>query len=118
MALSGKIAGISGIVAGILTPNIGGLGWRIAFIGGLITAPLIYWGASGGRPEIVFTHPLWMTAFGGVLVGFGARLGGGCTYGHGVCGIARLSRRSIAATAIFMMSAVITVFVLHHLLGF
>jgi hypothetical protein len=116
MALNGRIAGISGILAGVMTPVKGDWTWRAAFIGGLFVAPLVVW-AAAGRPEVVFPHPLWMTVIGGALVGFGARLGGGCTSGHGVCGMARLSKRSIAATATFMATAIATVFVVDHLLG-
>lgn len=116
MALNGRIAGISGIVAGVLTPVSGEWAWRIAFVGGLFAAPFLVWLFSE-RPIVVFPHPLWLTIIGGLLVGFGARLGGGCTSGHGVCGMARLSKRSIAATLTFMVSAIITVFIVNHLLG-
>ena len=118
MAVNGRIAGISGIVAGALAPVRGDVSWRLAFIAGLIIAPLVLWFANAAKPEVIFTHPLWMVALGGLLVGFGARMGGGCTSGHGVCGMARFSKRSIAATATFMGTAIIVVFVLHHLLGF
>ncbi len=117
MAVNGRIAGISGIVAGALLPVRGDVIWRLAFVTGLFLAPLVVWFATADRPEVVFTHPLWMTALGGLLVGFGARMGGGCTSGHGVCGMARFSKRSIAATATFMTSAILAIFVLHHLLG-
>lgn len=116
MALNGRIAGISGIVAGVLTPLGGDWAWRLAFIAGLFAAPLMAW-MVGGRPQIVFPHPLWLTMIGGALVGFGARLGGGCTSGHGVCGMARLSKRSVAATLTFMTTAAATVFVVHHIWG-
>ncbi len=116
MALNGRIAGISGIVAGVLTPVKGDWTWRIAFISGLFVAPFAVWLVSG-RPEVIFPHPLWLTILGGLLVGFGARLGGGCTSGHGVCGMARLSKRSIAATMTFMAGAIVTVFIVNHLLG-
>jgi uncharacterized protein len=117
MLLTGRIAGISGIFGGLL--NVGGedRGWRIAFIVGLILAPLI----SGGigyaiaAPQLPASWTVIITA--GLLVGFGTRLGGGCTSGHGICGIARLSNRSIAATAIFMLTAIATVAVTRHLLG-
>lgn len=118
MALNGRVAGISGIVAGVLTPVRGDWPWRAAFIAGLFLAPFLVWLASADKPVVEFTHPLWLTALGGFAVGFGARLGGGCTSGHGVCGMARLSRRSIAATATFMSAAIATVFVLHQLMGF
>lgn len=118
MAVNGRIAGISGIVAGALTPVRGDVKWRLAFIAGLIIAPLVFWIATASKPEVIFTHPLWMVALGGLLVGFGARMGGGCTSGHGVCGMARFSKRSFAATATFMGTAIIVVFVLHQVLGF
>jgi len=116
MALNGRIAGISGIVAGVLTPAKGDWSWRAAFIAGLFVAPLVVW-ITADRPVVAFPHPLWLTVIGGLLVGFGARLGGGCTSGHGVCGMARLSKRSIAATLTFMGAAIITVFIVNHLLG-
>jgi hypothetical protein len=117
MLLTGRIAGISGIFGGLL--NVGGedRGWRIAFIAGLILAPLI----SGGigyamaAPQLPASWTIIIAA--GLLVGFGTRLGGGCTSGHGICGIARLSNRSIAATAIFMLTAIATVAVTRHLWG-
>ncbi len=118
MAFHGRVAGISGIVAGILTPAKGEWTWRAAFMGGLFVAPLVVWVVSADQPPVVFSHPIWMTIIGGVAVGFGARLGGGCTSGHGVCGMARLSKRSIAATVTFMSVAIVTVFVFHQLLGF
>jgi len=117
MALNGRIAGISGIVAGVMTPVKGDWTWRAAFVGGLFVAPLVYW-LFAGRPPVSFPHPLWLTVLGGALVGFGARLGGGCTSGHGVCGMARLSKRSIVATVTFMGAAIVTVFIVNQLLGF
>lgn len=117
MAVHGRIAGISGIVAGVLTPASGDWPWRVAFIAGLFAAPLAVWGLTGEKPGTTFLHPVWLVAIGGALVGFGSRLGGGCTSGHGVCGMARLSKRSIAATATFMATAIATIFLLHHGLG-
>lgn len=117
MALNGRIAGISGIVAGALTPATGDWAWRAAFILGLFAAPFAAW-IFTDKPAVTFPHPLWLTMIGGLFVGFGARLGGGCTSGHGVCGMARLSNRSIAATITFMTTAILTVFVVNHLLGF
>jgi uncharacterized membrane protein YedE/YeeE len=117
MMLTGRIAGISGILGGCLTPAAGDKIWRFSFIVGLIVAPV----ASGllGYPLPTTDMPAsWvMIAIAGLLVGFGARLGGGCTSGHGVCGIARLSARSIAATVIFMASAVVVVAIMRHGLG-
>jgi hypothetical protein len=117
MMLTGRIAGISGIFGGYLTLAAGDKVWRFAFIVGLILAPV----ASGllGYPLQIPDMPAnWvMIAIAGLLVGFGARLGGGCTSGHGICGIARLSARSIVATAIFMASAIVVVAVMRHGIG-
>jgi uncharacterized membrane protein YedE/YeeE len=113
----GRVAGISGILARVLVPVRGDFAWRAAFLLGL---PL------GATLVIRATHDLhgfaitasWPTLLlGGLLVGFGTALGSGCTSGHGVCGIARGSRRSIAATAVFMAAGVATTFVLRHVLG-
>lgn len=121
MALNGRIAGISGIVAGVMAPLRGegraDFSWRLAFIAGLIASPLILALVRGASISISAPHPLWMMAIGGLLVGFGTRLGSGCTSGHGVCGVARLSKRSFAATGVFMASAIATVFILHRLIG-
>src|SRR3954464_5632361 len=116
MLLTGRIAGISGIFGGLLKAGSDDRGWRLAFIAGLILAPLAAgWIGYGMLPPQM---PGWtVIAAAGLLVGFGTRLGGGCTSGHGICGIARLSVRAIVATVVFMMTAVITVAVTHHLLG-
>lgn len=118
MALNGRIAGVSGIVAGVLAPLRGegraDFSWRLSFVVGLIAAPLAVSLAQGAPVRIATPHPLWMTALGGLLVGYGTRLGSGCTSGHGVCGVARMSKRSLAATATFMTTAIVTVFVLHR----
>ena len=117
MMLTGRIAGISGILGGLLAPGANDKTWRIAFVAGLIAAPLIF--AAMGRSLAVPDMPAsWLVvAAAGLLVGFGTRLGSGCTSGHGVCGIARLSPRSIVATAIFMVAAVATVSIVRHVLG-
>lgn len=113
----GRIAGISGILGALWTPQAGDIAWRIAFLVGLIVAPLIYATAGGAAPRItVSVSPLLVVA-GGLLVGFGTRLGGGCTSGHGVCGLARLSSRSVVATAVFMATAIVTSLVLRHVIG-
>jgi uncharacterized membrane protein YedE/YeeE len=121
MALNGRIAGVSGVVAGIMAPLRGegreDVSWRVAFIAGLLAAPLLFGFLGGETVAISIPHPAWMMAIGGLLVGYGTRLGSGCTSGHGVCGIARLSPRSLAATATFMASAVATVFVVRHMIG-
>lgn len=117
MALNGRIAGISGIVDGVLSPSKPDFSWKLAFAGGLVVSPLLY-SIFAGVPDIVYPHGAWWMAAGGLLVGFGTRLGNGCTSGHGVCGIARMSARSIAATATFMATAVATVFLLDRAWGF
>lgn len=113
----GRIAGISGILGG----GLGGVargdrGWRIAFLAGLIVAPLFY-ALFVVAPAIVLDATPAVLVAGGLLVGFGTRLANGCTSGHGVCGLARLSRRSIVATAVFMASAAATVFLVRHGMG-
>jgi len=113
----GRIAGISGILGTLLAPRSGEIGWRAAFLGGLITAPALYAAAGGHLPPLSVTSSVPLLLAGGFLVGFGTRLGSGCTSGHGVCGMARLSPRSITATLTFMAAAVITVFVMRHLIG-
>jgi uncharacterized membrane protein YedE/YeeE len=117
MLLNGRIAGISGILAGLLTISSEDRGWRLAFIAGLIMAPIIsgFWGRPLPDPDMPASWLMIIAA--GFLVGFGARLGGGCTSGHGVCGIARLSRRSITATAMFMTTAAVVVAIMRHGLG-
>ena len=117
MALLGRIAGISGIVRGIIGPPPGEAGWRAAFLLGLVAGPLL-WGAMGGAvPPVELTAGPLMLAAGGVLVGLGTAIGGGCTSGHGVCGLARLSPRSLVATLTFMATGVATVFVTRHVIG-
>jgi uncharacterized membrane protein YedE/YeeE len=119
--MHGRVAGISGIVGGLVDPPqgtaAGDAGWRIAFLLGLLAAPLVYWTAGGGYPTATVTSSLPLLVAGGLLVGFGTRLGGGCTSGHGVCGMARLSPRSLAATLVFMAGGFATVFVARHLVG-
>jgi uncharacterized membrane protein YedE/YeeE len=112
----GRIAGISGILGGLAGAAAGDRGWRAAFLAGLVGAPLA-WALLAGAPEVeVAAGPLTLVV-AGLLVGFGTRLGSGCTSGHGVCGLARLSPRSVAATAVFMATAAATVFVLRHVVG-
>lgn len=117
LIVNGRIAGISGIIGGLLRPQGENPGWRIAFTAGLIAGPLIYRLAAGAIEPITISASLPILVAGGLLVGFGTNLGAGCTSGHGVCGIARLSRRSIVATAGFMLSAMITVYVVRHVLA-
>jgi uncharacterized membrane protein YedE/YeeE len=112
--LNGRIAGVSGILGGLLPPVRGDTGWRVAFIAGLLLAPLAY-ALFVPLPEatIEASYPTLIVA--GLLVGIGTRYGSGCTSGHGVCGISRLSPRSVAATLCFMASGALTVFVIRHL---
>jgi uncharacterized membrane protein YedE/YeeE len=117
MLLTGRIAGISGIFGGCLGFGAPDKGWRIAFIIGLIAAPLTgsLAGYSLAAPQLPASWIVIVAA--GLLVGFGTRLGGGCTSGHGVCGVARASPRSLVATAIFMGAAMVVVALTRHVLG-
>ncbi len=116
LLVGGRIAGISGIVGGLLKPVRGDVGWRLAFIGGLLAAPLTYSLFTAlPRPQIDASYGALLLA--GLLVGVGTRFGGGCTSGHGVCGISRLSLRSLLATLAFMGAGFATVFVLRHAIG-
>ncbi len=117
MLLNGRIAGITGIVGGAIAKAAGDRFWRLAFIAGLIVAPIISGLFGRPLPEPQMPASWLVIAAAGLLVGFGARLGGGCTSGHGVCGIARLSARSIVATAMFMATAMLVVAIARHGLG-
>ncbi len=113
---TGHVAGISGILGGMLAHKAHDRAWRLSFLIGLPVGALAIWTASlGERPQIE-SGPLMLVA-AGLLVGFGTRLGGGCTSGHGVCGMARGSKRSIVATLTFMAAGAVTVFVMRHVLG-
>jgi len=114
--LNGRIAGISGVLGGLLRPVRGDSAWRMAFVLGLVGAPLVYLlFAALPRPQIDAGYGALILA--GLLVGAGTRYGSGCTSGHGVCGLSRLSPRSLVATAAFMGAGFVTVFVTRHLLG-
>jgi len=117
LLLNGRIAGISGILGGLLAPPSRETGWRAAFVAGLVVAPLAYAGLGGSLPPVTVGASFPLLVLAGLLVGFGARLGAGCTSGHGVCGIGRGSPRSLAATGTFMAVAVLTVLVMRHLVG-
>ncbi|MDN3563514.1 YeeE/YedE family protein [Paeniroseomonas aquatica] len=114
---NGRIAGVSGVVSGLLVSRVHDAGWRLAFILGLIAAPLLYAAVAGGVPPIAVTSSTGLLIAAGLLVGFGARLGSGCTSGHGVAGIARLSPRSFVATGVFLTAGMVTVFVTRHVMG-
>ncbi|MBD0426477.1 YeeE/YedE family protein [Aquisalinus flavus] len=116
MASLGRIAGISGILGGALSLTGGDRGWRVAFLAGLLLPGVVVLAGIAPRPDIDFVANGWLLALAGLLVGFGTRLGSGCTSGHGVCGLARFSKRSLAATATFMAFGVATVFLIRHIL--
>jgi len=114
LAANGRIAGVSGILHGIFSPPEAQ--WRAWFISGLLLAGLA-WQAAGAPVPLREGFPLIWAAAAGLLVGFGTRMGGGCTSGHGVCGLGRMSARSLVAVIVFMAAGMISVFVVRHLLG-
>ncbi|WP_427914983.1 YeeE/YedE family protein [Ramlibacter sp. MMS24-I3-19] len=113
---NGRIAGISGILGGLLKPARGDVAWRVAFVAGLVGSPLLYM-LFANRPQLDIQAGNGALVVAGLLVGIGTRFGSGCTSGHGVCGISRLSPRSLVATASFMAAGFVAVFVARHLLG-
>lgn len=113
---NGRIAGISGILGGLLRPARNDWGWRLAFVAGLLAAPSVY-ALIAPLPVPRIEAGTAVLVIAGLLVGFGTRLGSGCTSGHGVCGLARMSPRSLAATLGFMAAGFATVFVVRHLLA-
>lgn len=118
MATMGRIMGATGILAGILPPiSRADFSWRLAIVAGMVSGPAAVYAFSGQMPEISIPIPLTLVLIGGFIVGIGVTFGSGCTSGHGVCGIARLSGRSIAATLTFMATTAITVFIVRHVLG-
>ena len=114
--LNGRVLGISGILGGLVKPQPGDAGWRIAFIAGLVAAPAL-WRLFGPLPEARVDASLAVLVISGLLVGWGTRYGSGCTSGHGVCGLARLSPRSLAATLAFMAAGFVTVYVARHVVA-
>lgn len=116
MAATGRIAGISGIFGGLLSGGRGDAAWRALFLAGLVLGAFAY-RLLEPAAQITVTNSWPLLVVGGLMVGFGTRLGQGCTSGHGVCGLARLSRRSLIATLSFMISGGVTVFVMRHLLA-
>jgi uncharacterized protein len=118
MVFNGRVAGISGIVRRLIVPEANSASVQaLAFLIGLIGAPLVWTAATGASISQTVTANLPLAAAAGLLVGFGAVLGGGCTSGHGVCGLSLLSWRSLVATAVFMTSAVLIVFIVRHIAG-
>ena len=118
MLTLGRIMGATGILGGALFPaSPGDRGWRLALLAGMITAPWVFKLLTGSTPTIQVPISPLMIAIGGLIVGVGVTLAGGCTSGHGVCGLARISRRSMVAVLSFMLSTAVTVFVVRHVLG-
>jgi uncharacterized membrane protein YedE/YeeE len=116
LLLNGRIAGISGILGGLLSPRAGDIQWRVAFVLGLVMAPLLY-RAWQPLPEVHVEAGYGVLVVAGLLVGVGTRYASGCTSGHGVCGLSRLSARSLSATLVFVATGVATVFAWRHLLS-
>lgn len=116
MASAGRITGISGILGGLFTFAPFTNMWRLAFVVGVVLSPFIFRKATGITPDYHVSSDVVILVIGGLLVGLGTVMGSGCTSGHGVCGMARLSKRSFFATAVFMISAVVTVFLVRHVL--
>ena len=116
LLLNGHLSGISGIVGGMLAQKTSNVGWRAAFVAGLLLGAFVYMLATGEALLLEMQASVPVLVAAGLLVGFGTRLGSGCTSGHGVCGIARLSKRSVVATSAFMVVAMLTVFLTHHVL--
>ena len=114
--LLGRIAGISGIIGGLLRPQEGDFGWRIAFLGGLLAAPVTY-SLATALPMLQIDAGVPVLAAAGLLVGIGTRYGSGCTSGHGVCGLSRFSPRSMVATLAFMAAGFISVFLVRHVIS-
>ena len=114
LLLNGRLAGVSGIAGGLTALKKGDMSWRVFFLGGLLVSALAYGFAEPSSTDITIDDSLPILVLGGLAVGFGTRMGGGCTSGHGVCGIARVSVRSLVATGIFMVVAATTVFIVRH----
>ncbi|MAF95786.1 MAG: YeeE/YedE family protein [Rhodospirillaceae bacterium] len=117
LAFNGHIAGITGVTRGILTPKEGDTVWRVVFLLGLIAGPLVFQAISGAPVKFIVTSSTSVLVVAGLLVGFGTSLSNGCTSGRGICGLGRISRRSMFATGSFMAAAVITVYIMQHVLG-
>jgi uncharacterized membrane protein YedE/YeeE len=116
LLLNGRISGISDIVGGLLAPRSSDAGWRVVFIAGLLLGAFSYMLATGGALPVSMQAPMPVLIVAGLLVGFGTRFGSGCTSGHGLCGIARLSKRSMVASAVFFGVAMLTVFIVRHVI--
>lgn len=118
MLVHGRIMGATGILTGAIQPEgAGDRGWRLATLAGMASAPLVYLAIAGAPAPLEVPVSTAMLVLGGIIVGIGVTLGGGCTSGHGVCGLARLSPRSLVATLTFMATTAATVFVVRHVFG-
>lgn len=117
MALHGRIAGMTGILTGIIPPLVADWTWRAAFLAGAVLTPILILGLTGTTIAFDSPTPMPWLIVGGLVVGMGVHFGGGCPSGHSVCGISRLSWRSIAATFTFMATATVTVFIIRHVIG-
>lgn len=115
--LNGRIAGVSNIASGLFARKRGDILWRFLFLGGLVAGAGLYYGLFGNIPVARAHFPGWLLAVAGVLVGLGTSFGSGCTSGHGVCGLGRLSLRSLVATITFLLAGVLTTFVVRHIFG-
>ena len=117
LVLDGRVAGISGIVGGLVGPRPGAVGWRVTFLGGMfVGAALLVWSLPSAVAPRASSLPIPWVALCGLFVGFGTQLGSGCTSGHGVCGLSRLSTRSLVAVCAFMGTAALTTFLVRHVL--
>ncbi|MCC1496032.1 YeeE/YedE family protein [Alcanivorax sp. 1008] len=116
LLVNGRIAGISGILGGLLVPKSGDIAWRVAFLAGMLIAPSV-WLLVTALPQAQIDASYPMLVVAGLLVGIGTRYGSGCTSGHGVCGLSRLSMRSLIATLSFMTAGFVTVYVVVHVTG-
>ncbi|HEU0282203.1 MAG TPA: YeeE/YedE family protein [Gallionella sp.] len=115
--LNGRLAGVSGILWRLFFANPGDALWRVLFLVGVVGGAAVYYAVSGDIPVARETFPAWLLVVAGFLVGYGTSLGNGCTSGHGVCGLGRLSLRSLVATVVFLLTAIVTTFVVRRLLG-
>lgn len=117
LAVNGRIAGISNLLGGLVGAPAADVPWRLLFLAGLVAGVAVYQGVAGLVPEARIAFPPWLLAAGGLLVGFGTSLGNGCTSGHGVCGLGRLSPRSLVAVLVFLCTGIVTATVVRHVLG-
>jgi uncharacterized membrane protein YedE/YeeE len=117
LLLNGRIAGISSIAGGLVSGRRADIPWRLAFLAALVAGAALYYGLFGNAPVGRLHFPGWLLAVGGMLVGFGTSMSGGCTSGHGVCGLGRLSGRSLVATLVFLATGIATTFVVRHVFG-